>query len=570
MKGRYWYLICVAALLLSWTSSEKDYPQDYFQLPLNRAIYLSGTFGELRPGHFHAGIDIKSEGGKVGEHVHSSAKGHIARIKVAPGGYGNALYIAHPNGYTTVYAHLDKFTPEIAAYVKAQQYKKERFSVNLYPSADLFPIEQGQHIGFLGNSGGSYGPHLHFEIRRTADQVPVNPFLFGIEVVDDIRPRLDKLSVYYLNENLGQIRSRVYPLIKTKAGQYTLKDTLLEGAWRVGFGIQTIDQMDGVPNKNGVYQVQMSVDGKERYGFKMDEIPFSKTRYLNAHIDYAARQNGLGYFNRCFGLPGNALRIYSPKVEHGVVKLFEKQVQEISIAVNDANGNMSTLTFFVKRDSTMYIPDGPVPTFSTDQNTPLIISVPEFKCVIEKGTFYDETGVTYKEGDATGLYSGMHEIGSESTPLHKYIKISLAAENIPLEHVKKAFVGRQDEDEVVNCGGKYEGDFISTSVRNFGVYTIAIDTIPPTIKAVQFSSDMTGASRMRFEITDDVPTSGKARGLRYTAKVDGKWILMEYDAKKDMLTHWFDGHIDAGDHVLVLRITDDRGNINELKRGFRI
>ncbi len=354
MRYLFFHLALLPFLLGAQPKESNSALEGYFDLPLDRTIYLSGTFGELRPGHFHAGIDIKSINGRPGEKILSSAGGYVARIKVSPYGYGNALYIAHPNGYTTVYAHLDRFTPEIAEYVKQKQYELKRFAVDLYPRADQFKVSKGGHIGYLGNSGGSYGPHLHFEIRRTSDQVPINPLLHGIPVNDSRKPVIDGIMIYYLNSSNEPIYSIQYEPIEVSPGKYTLPDTLIEGAWRIGVGISTTDRMDQVSNKNGVYSIQLSVDETRQFGFRMQELSFSRTRYLNAHIDYAARLETRKYFNLCFPQSGNKLTIYEKDNENGVIELFAGKPRSIRISVKDAAENESEVTFVALRDTAMY------------------------------------------------------------------------------------------------------------------------------------------------------------------------------------------------------------------------
>jgi hypothetical protein len=538
-------------------------------LPLDRAVFLSGTFGELRTGHFHAGLDIKSIDRKSGENVSAAADGYISRIKVSPSGYGNALYIAHPNGYTTVYAHLDRFITPVAEYVKNKQYSLKRFDVNLYLKRGQFQFKKGELIGQMGNSGSSSGPHLHFEIRRTEGQIPINPFHFGLHVIDKVPPSINKLQVYYLSEQLDQIKLKEYTVRSTSSGNYTLSDTLLEGAWRTGFALKTTDQMDGVSNRNGIYALDMRVDNKTRYRFAMDEIPFSKTRYINAHIDYAAKQNKKGSFHRCFKIPGNKLGIYTSQNKNGVVKLFSNRAQKITIAVEDINGNSSTLTFYIKRDTAMYQLKQIASAFSTNDIGELHINKPNFDCEINKGALYSPANIDYSEETLqAGSIAGSYNIGSADIPLHKYMSISIKPKYINNALASKYFIARLDDNDMISYGGKFDNGFLKASVREFGEYTVGIDTIPPVIKPVQFNANMRGASRMRFTIADNIKTGGKADGLSYNAYVDGDWILMEYDAKRDMLTHRFDGRIERGEHELILKVTDDRGNIATFQKVF--
>ena len=179
------------------------FPKDYFRMPVDMAtVRLSGTFGELRSNHFHTGIDISSATGSIGQPVFATADGFLDRVKVQESGYGKALYIKHPNGYTTVYAHLDKFSPAVERYVKEVQYKRERFGVDLYPTDGVFQVKKGEQIGNMGNSGSSQGPHLHFEIRRSSNQKALNPLLFGLPILDDVPPAIRNMKVYFLNPNI--------------------------------------------------------------------------------------------------------------------------------------------------------------------------------------------------------------------------------------------------------------------------------------------------------------------------------------------------------------------------------
>ena len=214
-------------------TNSKQYPQDYFRSPVDHAIKLSGTFGELRPNHLHAGIDIKAKNGRVGQPLYAVADGFVSRINVRTGGYGNALYIDHPNGYTSVYAHLEKFPDEITDYIKEIQYKKQTFEIEIYPKDNHFNFLKGDVIGTLGLSGRSYGPHLHFEIRDTESEYPINPLLFGLDVEDRLRPKMHQLKLYRLNDKKETFGTRTYDLTKRSSGQYRIKgDTISVGAWR--------------------------------------------------------------------------------------------------------------------------------------------------------------------------------------------------------------------------------------------------------------------------------------------------------------------------------------------------
>lgn len=266
-------IISIAALLAMTSDPWGMHP------PVKHKMLLSGTFGELRTNHFHSGIDIKSSKGTVGDPIYAAWDGHISRIAVKSTGYGNALYIDHPNGKTTVYAHLHRFEPEVAAYIKEQQYIKESYEVNLYPDSSLFTIQKGEQIGLMGNSGRSFGPHLHFEIRDTKSEVPLNPLHKGALISDATAPQLRELKIDYMDPDHRTFYQKKYRTINLGKRRYKIRgDTILAGAWRVGTQIKAYDLMEGASNLNGIYAMEIKVDDEPVFSFSMDSISFDDTR----------------------------------------------------------------------------------------------------------------------------------------------------------------------------------------------------------------------------------------------------------------------------------------------------
>ena len=551
------YLALALAVLFAW-KSDNNYPQNYFASPVARTMQLSGTFGELRSNHFHAGIDIKSINGRPGEKILASAHGYIARISVRPGGYGNALYIAHPNGYTTVYAHLDRFTDTIAQYVKAKQYEMKRFNVELYPRPDQFRLEQNEHIGYLGNSGSSFGPHLHFEIRRTANQIPINPLHFGIEVSDNTPPNIRALAVYQLDDKLNTLEEKYYDLVRVATGKYVIRDTIVAPAWRLSFGLKTDDRVSGSTNRNGIYALKMLVDSTENIGFAMDEIAFNKSLYINCHIDYKAKANKRGSYHRCYKVAGNKLNIYNERHGNGVVPIYAGSARKVTLSAFDHRGNESQLTFYVKRDSSMQAHEREPCQYLASPQSSLRIESTGFKYTIASNSVYSNQCIDFEASTYRGR--DLFAVGGKTIPQHRSADIQIQLRDTGPVAADKYFIAKVEDGEIVNYGGTLANGWLTTRTRSFGEFTTAYDTIAPKIRPMQNSSAIKGASRMRFKITDNMPTGGSASGLKYEARVDGKWLLMEYDAKNDMLVHWFDDRIAAGKHQLELTVTDDRGN----------
>ncbi|MBK9335314.1 MAG: M23 family metallopeptidase [Lewinellaceae bacterium] len=555
------------------TAPDEPFPQGYFQMPVRaEGVRISGSFGELRPNHFHAGIDISSSTGSAGLPVFAAAAGHVHRIRVQEGGYGNVLYLKHPNGYSTVYAHLDKFTPEVARYIKEAQYKQERFEVDLYPGAATFRVKKGDQIGVMGNTGSSEGPHLHFEIRRTANQKALNPLLFGLPVQDRTPPELRDMKVYVLNEKRDVLTSRPFPVEQRPDGSFGPKagDTVRIAAWRVGFGIKAFDQMTGnTINKNGLCTLTLLADDKVAFQWRANEMDFDESRYLNAHTDYAARQRYGAWFHRCFVLPGDRLSNYTRTESLGAIPIFKEKPTRITIKAADAHDNISTVNFWVLRDDPDP-PPAPVPyQLELPSDVDSRVDMDGFYMTFPKGTLYETLFFQYAVAPARpGLYAPVHQVHDATVPLHRYGALGIRPDNLPDNLKPKAVIVRLGNGRPTNCGGIWKGNVLETRVRNFGDYSVGVDTTRPTIKPVVFVADMRRKNTMSFVLNDNLGTDGNAKGLRYRGMVDGKWILFEYDRKRARLTHHFDGRIGPGKHTLRLVVTDDRGNEAVLVRNF--
>ena len=300
----YSFLLCSCSVLFS----QDKYPTDYFGNPLEIGTILAGTFGELRSNHFHAGLDIKTQQ-REGLKVFATAEGHVSRIKISPWGYGKAIYIEHPNGYTTVYGHLKYFAPEIEAYIKEQQYKKESFAIELFPTKDILNVTKNQLIAYSGNTGGSGGPHLHYEIRDSR-QHPMNPMLFGHHVKDTSKPRVNAVYAYSLTDSsqVNHHNDRVkIKLTKGKDGNYLAETVHASGI--IGLGVNTYDKQDLAHNKNGVYNIKTYINGKQNYELDFKKFSFNESRHLNQLIDYSYFKKHKSRIQKLFKNASNPLSI---------------------------------------------------------------------------------------------------------------------------------------------------------------------------------------------------------------------------------------------------------------------
>lgn len=563
-----WLITILLGLSFTLPSDNKTYPKDYFRSPVGNSLRLSGTFGELRPNHFHSGIDIK---GSIGQTLYAAADGYVSRIKVQKDGYGKVLYITHPEGYTTVYAHMNNFIPQLEQYIKDHQYDRQKFEIELFPGKDEWVFEKGEKIGAMGTTGSSFGPHLHFEIRDSGTEKPINPLLFGLKVADQRPPRMHQLRIYHLDDKHETLAAKTYDLVK-KGDRYVVPGNPLSiGAWRTGFAVKVYDHMDGVSNWNGIYALDTYVDDELVYHFEMEDFSFSETRYLNAHLDYEERVANRAYFHRCYRMPGNRLSIYSKHKNNGVVPLYADQPSKITIVARDVAGNASTLEFRVKRGEVPK-PQPRVYNYVLPYDQENAIEKYSMRVRFPKGSFYETLYLDYhaNEEKSDGVYSAVHSLHDYRTPVHRYFDLAIRPTLMPDKLKKKAFIAYCGKgNRVTNYGGEWKNGMLQTRVRALGDYCIMVDETPPTIQPVIFRSDMRGYNKMTFKIGDNYPSSGRAKGLTYRAEIDGEWALMEYDEKNDLLTYYFDGRLDPGEHSLRLVVSDSQRNTKTYKGTFR-
>ncbi len=567
-------LITICIVLVSMSDFASNYPTGEFVSPVNREMKLSGTFGELRSNHFHAGLDIKSLNQVSGDKIYATGDGYISRIRIDAHGYGNAIYIDHPNGFTSLYGHLDRMAPEIDEYVREQQYMQKSFEVDLYPGT-RFPVSKAQHIAYMGNTGHSYGPHLHFEIRHTHGQIPINPLHFGFDIADKRPPVVQNLVVYQYDE-LGQLlHTGLYQPKWNSVGVYGLPNKIEVSAATVAFGLRTYDTQDGGTNQNGIYSINCKADNEPSFAFALDEMPFEETRYMNAHIDYKLKVNQNLFTHRCYPLEGNKLPIYITNSNKGKFEINREFARSFSFAIADFNGNISRLNFEVVKSPEL-APIATPPTKYTVLGEPsevTIVNQPGVQIVWPEGSFYEKTPIKLVttpivKGES---FSPYFEVSPFDVPVHTFFEVSIDGLSVPADLQSKAFIARcEPNGSTINCGGTWIGNNLTTGVRQMSQYTIMVDTIAPKVSTVYFSSVMTGWERMSFRISDNFRVKDKGRDVLFNAYVDGDWILMELDGKSGLLSHRFDGRIKPGVHSLMIVVTDDRGNEGVLQKTFTL
>jgi murein DD-endopeptidase MepM/ murein hydrolase activator NlpD len=551
--------------------SQPSSPVRPFAPPLDIPLRLTSNYGEIREAHFHAGIDILADPGMK---VYSVREGTISRIAVTLQGYGKALYVTHPDGYTSVYAHLSSFLPEVEKYVKDQQYRKRKYVVDLYPAAGKFPVKQGQVIALTGNTGYSFGPHLHFEMRDSNGDIPLNVLTLGFPVTDSRKPRITCLGIYSLDPQSRVDDSgikKLIPLTGNNDDRITIPDPVR--VWgKIGFGIETYDYLDGRENICSPLQVSLLVDDAPVSSFKLDRIPFEKTSYVNSHIDYAEKIFSGRKIQKLFLDPNNELGIYSGVINRGICRFTDSIIHPVVIRVEDAAGNQSSLYFRVisehpARALEMALDSNRVATFYFDSLN--VFETGDLKVVVPAKALFTPVEFRYKaEKAADTLFSALHRIHDEGTPLRGTYIISVRPVHLPNELSSKAVlvqIGR--DNKITSMGGNFEKGSITARVGSFGTFAVAVDTVPPEIRPVSFVNKgrFTEDQSISFQIKDDLSGIGSYNGF-----IDGKWALFEYDLRNNLLFYTPDASrlSQNQEHTLELIIVDNRNNLRKFNGRF--
>jgi len=565
-------LFIISLIISSLTDTPKE--KEQFISPVRIPLLLSANFGELRIDHFHSGIDIKTQG-VTGKEVQAASAGYVYRITVSPGGFGNALYIRHTSGYSTVYGHLERFAPEIEEYVKAKQYENKSFGVSLYLSKEQFPVKQGDLIAYSGNTGSSGGPHLHYEIRKSDNEVPVNPLQFDFGAADNIKPVIEKLFIYPLTKETtvnGKKSVRKIDVSGAHGNYYIPAENEITINGEAGFGIKSFDLLNDSYNKCSVYSIELLIDSMTVFKYKMDKFSFSESRYINSHIDYETFMKDKIFIERTYHLPNDKLSAYSRVVNRGRFKFNENKIYTAKIIVTDANNNESNLTFHLrskpsensdsneqKGDSSLLMPYNRQNSFIS-QN---------IKVNIPSGALYDTLRFQYNYLPVkNGYLSGIHQVHNVYTPVHKPFSLSIKPDTLINGKVSKMLIIQiTDEKKRVALKSEMKDGYLTAEASAFGNYTVDIDTLPPVISANGLLSEknLSGKKEIRIRIKDDLA------GIKsYWPEIDGKWALFEYDQKNDLLIYRFDEKRirKNSNHSLTLTVSDNKDNVSKFSYNF--
>jgi len=534
----------------------QHYPKDYFRSPLNIPLYASGSFGELRGNHFHSGLDFKTQQ-REGLPVYAVADGFVSRIKISEGGYGWALYITHPNGYTSVYGHLKEFQGEIGAYVKQRQYAKKAYEIELFPSASELRVEKGKVIALSGNSGSSGGPHLHFEIRDTQTEQIINPMFFGFDILmpDTKAPVINDLVAYPIGDSSVVNKSQrpiPVPLSLQPDGNYIANKVHAKGF--IGFGINTYDQSDKNYNWNGIFKAETFLNGSRYFGYEFDKFAFDETRYINNFIDYYRYATIRQSIQKLFFKKRYPFSLISKNETNGLLKVNPGTTVNYRIEVSDFHGNRKTIFVPVQHSdeqATILKQETQTPYFvkSKNDNSYTKDNVSVF---IPENSFYEDFHLKFDVKDNV-LY--LHD---ETVPVHNNITITFDVSEIKGLNRDKTFISRMNGKKKEYFTTYKKGNLFSARTKELGKFFLEADTIAPKIYGLNFKE---GQNLEQYD-SISIRTSDDLSGIKeYNGYLNGKWILLHYDYKTKSLVHYFsDAVYEEGKNDLKVVVVDKMGN----------
>lgn len=562
---------CWLSVFLLMVSFFQVHGQSY-RSPLDLPLAMSANFAELRPNHFHAGIDYRV-GGVVGAKLYAVQDGFISRIYVSPSGYGKAIYISHPDGKTTVYGHLNAFAGKIAAYAKELQYKYQRFTIDDYPDSTKLIVKKGDLIGFAGNSGSSFGAHLHFEVRNSANQAPLNPITMGYyKAKDSVPPTVKRIAVFTLdsvNEVLKPRLLKAETVVKGKGSNYVpAKQKVFSVHNPFYFGVVADDYQQNNHSRHAIHQMKAFLDGTLFFSFKLDEFEFKDTRCVNSLIAYEELRANKQTYVKTFVEQGNTLPIYKGMKGNGLLSLKDTLPHAVRIEFYDDNGNKSVLAFSVKKakESAKKVTLNPAEYITVHWNDTFNYFDKGLQVSLPEGSLYSNAFFTVKRDTAkAGAFSPLWTIGNRNIPMQKKMSIKIQPKDLPKNLYSKALIVRHDpEGKLSACGSEMSNQgYWTAQVYDFGTYSIAIDTIPPKVILRGKTNNFTNAKTLSVTIADNL--SGIAS---YAGYIDDEWILCDYDSKNNMLTYTFDSErLKKGKtHQLRVEVTDYCGNKTILRK----
>ena len=536
-----------------------------FITPMDIPINLAANFGELRTNHFHTGLDIKT-GGQEGVPVRSIGNGYVSRIKISPSGYGKCVYITHPNGFTSVYAHLKELKEPLASYVKNLQYGQKNFEVEAFPTKEELPLAEAQVFALSGNSGSSGGPHLHFEIRETKSEKPVNPLLFGYKVADEQAPRIRSFYLYALDDdaNIGGRKKLKAPIVGTNGNYKSGTKYPIRAHGRLGLMVDAYDTFDGNYNKCGLYDVKVYTNDTLMYHANFDKLNFFTNRYLNAYTDFDLWCKGKRTVQKCFVEPHNKLENYQSLMNDGVIIPDSKENTNVRVVISDFAGNSSELTFTIEPTAPLKVEPkiaGPN-EYQVYWNQDFMAKEGACAISIKSENFYNNEWIEFKPHQKYSKnISEVFSVGSSNIPIQKGVTIAISQPGIDPTKKDKVLLAEMKSDGNVNrpYTVKWNGDVASANVRYFGNFGLVMDETAPTVTLLNLpkSKTVNRGKELVFRIKDSL-----AGIASYNVYLNDTWLLSDYDSKYSRLGTIIDKEkVEPGTYTLKAEVTDAVGNV---------
>lgn len=561
--------VLVAALLLivelnAQTYRSPSYPQGYFRWPLDLNPEIVANMGELRPNHWHMGLDMRTAQ-RVDQRVYAAADGYVAYAGVRSLSFGRFLVINHPNGLSTLYAHLNTFNPEIEAYVTSEQYRQESWAVELTIPPGKFLVKKGDFISYSGTTGGSQGPHVHFEIIDTRSGKRLNPLLFGMPLTDNVPPTLSRLAMYDRSRSVYEQSPLFYAVKKTDSGYILPRDSVVRTPLsRVSFAIDAFDRISGSNNQDGIYKAAVFLDNNLLADFVIDSIGYEDTRYMNAHIDYRYKANGGGYLQHLSKMPGDRSGVYHTYRGDGSIVLTDTLPRQVRIEIADAKGNIVNLQFRLQRTT-----EGPVAAPAAGSFSPDMVNIlekPDFEMYMPEGCIYDVITPSYTRSNSSAGMSitALHQLHNESVPVQEEYTVRLKTDKIIEDAWKDRLIIKRTGKGSSIQKTRLQGSWVSGKFRDFGSFQAFADLQPPAINEPG-KGDTINLSRSRsivFTPTDNF-------GIRsFRAELNGKWLRFTNDKGRNWI-YIFDERCLLGTHHLKVRVEDIAGNVTTKEWWFK-
>ena len=558
MRRELIFILLISSSLISQNNLLKQEKTN----PLDIPIILSGTYGELRSNHFHSGIDIKTKGIQ-GLNVYSYASGHVSRIKVSHGGYGKALYIKHPDGNTTVYAHLKKFSSKIEEIVKSKQYKRESYEIEFFPKENEISVLENEIIAFSGNTGGTTGPHLHFEVRDK-NQIPVNPLINSSIYIEDDRAPFFKKLFYKSYDSNNVFDSQTELKINKITSSLYVSDTL-KSSGKIGIGIVAFDKHNRANNSNGIFKIITSLNNQNLLKILFDSISFDKTKHINTFIDYSFFKNHKIRIQKLFIEENNPLDLYSSNINNGFITIKNKEFYKYEVNIYDANGNKSKLVvpiLGVKTNKPLKLVNNHVELTYIERDKKYELEFNSVRVSILEETFYNNLLLEAK------FENDILSIDKDTIPLLKPITIYFNTDRYNDSIKNQLYIAKLSDNKKMTSYN-YTTDFSNgkkSSTKSLGRYTLGVDTINPAISPIGFKENdwISNFSNLKIKVND------VGSGIRsYNGWINNKWILFELNTKKGILVYDFDDNIvRKAKNNLHIEIIDNVGNRTEYKTTF--